>query len=91
MTSLEPRETNNIKQMNQKHPFHIKRVIWDLVNQAGKGHYYENQNIENQKEHRKKFKASEHRKCLFSSSLLRHHYIKKHLYSSSLHRKSVSF
>ena len=32
----------------------------------GKGHYYENQNIENQKEHRKNCKASEHRKCLLS-------------------------
>jgi hypothetical protein len=32
----------------------------------GEGHYYENQNIENQKEHRKNCKASEHRKCLLS-------------------------
>jgi hypothetical protein len=37
----------------------------------GKGHYYEFHNVEIQKEHRKKFKATEHRKCLFSSSLLR--------------------
>jgi hypothetical protein len=29
----------------------------------GKGQNYENQNIEIQKEHRKCFKASEHRKC----------------------------
>ncbi len=35
------------------------------------GHYYENQNFENQKERQKKIKASEHQKCLFSSSLLR--------------------
>ena len=52
----------------------------------GEGHYYENQNIKNQKEHRKKFKASEHQKCLFSLSLLPHHYIKidkDHYYKSS--------
>ncbi len=54
--------------------------------QRGEGHYYENQNIENQKEHQKKFKASEHQKYLFSSSLLQHHYIeidKDHYYKSS--------
>ncbi len=50
------------------------------------GHYYKNQNIKNQKEHRKKFKASEHLKCHFCLSLLRHHYIeidKDHYYESS--------
>jgi hypothetical protein len=52
----------------------------------GKGQNYENQNIEIQKEHRKKFKGSEHRKCLFSSSLLRHQNIEKCLFSSSQHR-----
>ena len=45
----------------------------------GKGHNYENQNIKIQKEHRKCFKASEHRKCLFSSSLLQ----------QSEHRKNI--
>ena len=40
----------------------------------GKGHYYENHNVENQKEHRKICKPSLHRKSLFSWSLLRHHY-----------------
>jgi hypothetical protein len=29
----------------------------------GKGQKYENQNIQNQKEHRKNSKPSEHRKC----------------------------
>jgi hypothetical protein len=37
----------------------------------GKGHYYEFHNVKIQKEHQKKFKASEHQKCPFSSSLLR--------------------
>ena len=36
----------------------------------GKGHYYKNHNIENQKEHRKICKPSLHPNCLFSSSLL---------------------
>jgi hypothetical protein len=31
----------------------------------GKGHYYKNQNIKKQKEHEKKFKASEHQKASF--------------------------
>ncbi len=44
------------------------------VNNAGKGHYYENHNVENQKEHWKICKPSLHRKSLFSWSLLRHHY-----------------
>ncbi len=35
----------------------------------GEGHYYENQNIKNQKEHQKKFKASE-----IESIFLVHHY-----------------
>ncbi len=30
---------------------------------SGKGQNYENQNIENQKEHRKNSESSEHRKC----------------------------
>ncbi len=46
------------------------------MNQWEKVTTTKNQNIENQKEHQKNFKASEHQKCLFSSSLLRHHYIK---------------
>ena len=57
-----------------------------FVNNLGKGQNYENQNIEIQKEHRKKFKGSEHRKCLFSSSLLQHQNIKKCLFSSSQHQ-----
>jgi hypothetical protein len=54
----------------------------------GKGHNYENQNIKIQKEHRKCFKASEHRKCLFSSSLLRQSEHQKCLFSSSLLQQS---
>jgi len=42
----------------------------------GKGHYYKNHNVENQKEHQKICKPSLHQKSLFSWSLLRHHYIK---------------
>ena len=52
---------------------------------VGKGQNYKNQNIKIQKEHWKKFKGSEHRKCLFSSSLLRHQNIEKCLFSSSQH------
>ena len=52
-------------------------TLWALP-QSGEGHYYENQNIENQKEHRKICKPSLHQnvyhyiknQCLFSSSLL---------------------
>jgi hypothetical protein len=57
----------------------------------GKGQNYKNQNVKIQKEHQKKFKGSEHRKCLFSSSLLRHQNIKKCLFSDrgSLDRISV--
>jgi hypothetical protein len=36
----------------------------------GKGHYYENQNVEKQKERQNFCKPSLHWKCLFSSSLL---------------------
>ncbi len=40
---------------------------WGLeVRPMGEGHYYENQNIENQKEHQKIWKPSLHRKWLFS-------------------------
>ncbi len=59
------------------------------INELGKGQNYENQNIEIQKEHQKCFKASEHRKCLFTSSLLllqSEH--RKCLFSSSLLRQS---
>ena len=34
----------------------------------GKGHYYENQNVENQKEHRKPCKPSQRRKELLKRS-----------------------
>jgi hypothetical protein len=54
----------------------------------GKGQNYENQNIEIQKEHWKCFKASEHRKCLFSSSLLLQSEHRKCLLSSSLLQQS---
>ena len=50
--------------------FLASRLVIDNKS-MGKGQNYENQNIEIQKEHWKCFKASEHRKCLFSSSLLR--------------------
>ena len=36
-----------------------------MILKMGKGQNYENQNIEIQKEHRKKFKGSEHRKVSF--------------------------
>ena len=61
----------------------ILENFWFL--KLGKGQNYKNQNVEIQKEHRKKFKGSEHQKCLFSSSLLRHQNIKKCLFSSSQH------
>ncbi len=43
-------------------------ALFCLLEQAhniftGKGQNYENQNIENQKEHRKNSESSEHRKC----------------------------
>ena len=45
----------------------------------GKGHYYEFHNVEIQKERRKKFKASERRKWLFSFSLLRNQNMEKNI------------
>ncbi len=45
----------------------------DIHTKRGKGHYYENHNIENQKEHRKICKPSQRRKWLLSWSQLRHH------------------
>ena len=42
----------------------------------GKGHYYENHNVKNQKEHRKICKPSQCRKWLLSWSQLWHHNIK---------------
>jgi hypothetical protein len=44
------------------------KIVIAFIWEKGEGHYYENQNIENQKEHRKNCKASEHRKCLWSWS-----------------------
>ena len=45
----------------------------------GKGQNYEFHNVEIQKERRKKFKASERQKWLFSFSLLRNQNIKKNI------------
>ena len=45
----------------------------------GKGHYYEFHNVKIQKERQKKFKASEHRKYLFSFSLLQNQNVEKNI------------
>jgi hypothetical protein len=58
------------------------------VVKKGKGHYYKNQNIENQKESQKNFEASEHQKVSFSSSLIQQSERQKCLFSSSLLRQS---
>ncbi len=54
-----------------------------IVRKAGKGHYYKNHNIENQKEHQKICKPSLHQKASFRlittskvSLFLVHHYYK---------------
>jgi hypothetical protein len=39
-----------------------------MVTDLGKGQNYEFHNVENQKEHRKKFKGSEHQKDLLKGS-----------------------
>jgi hypothetical protein len=66
----------------------------------GEGHYYENQNIENQKEHRKKFKASEHHYYDITTSKLtkitttkvvRHNYENQNIKNNEKNIESLSF
>ena len=63
-------------------------AVLNEIRIEGKGQNYENQNIKVQKDHQKCFKASEHRKCLFSSSLLLQSEHRKCLFSSSLLQQS---